>query len=179
VRPPEPPLAAQLDLPKGQGLVLEEVSPNAPAAKAGMKSHDILLELAGKSVLSSNTAFGELLKGVKPNTLVDIVVIRKGKKKTIKGVSLPEAARPARGLTQLSSDGSNFSVQHADAGRIVVVTGKIVKGKGEVTGVRIVGQGRIANYDSLEKVPVADRELIKQLTGMADTKPVEASKKKP
>ncbi len=179
VRPPEPALAAQLDLPKGQGLVLEEVSPNSPAARAGMKSHDILLELAGKSVPSGNTAFGELIKGVKPNTPVDAVVMRKGKKETIKGVSLPESARPTRGLTQLSSDGSKFTVQHTDTGRIVVVTGKIVKGKGEVTGVRIVGQGRIANYDSLEKVPEADRELVKQLAGMADTKPVEASKKKP
>jgi beta-lactamase regulating signal transducer with metallopeptidase domain len=179
VRPPEPALVAQLDLPKGQGQVLEEVAPNSPAAKAGMKSHDVLLGLAGKSVPSGNREFGELLKGVKPSAPVDGVVMRKGKKETIKGLSLPEAARPTRGLTQLSSDGSNFSVQHTDAGRIVVVTGKIVKGKGEVTGVRIVGQGRIANYDSLEKVPDADRELVKQLAAMADTKPVEASKKSP
>jgi hypothetical protein len=181
-RPPEPALATQLDLPKGQGQVLEEVAPNSAAAKAGLKAHDILLELRGKSVPSNRDQFARLLEGVKPKTPVDAVVLRKGKKETIKGLSLPEAARaekPPRGITQFSSDGTNFTVQHIDAGRIIQVTGKTVKGKGEVTGVRITGQGRFDSYDSLEKVPEADRDLVKQLTAMADTKPVEASKKTP
>src|SRR5262249_44721292 len=50
LRKPSAALADQLDLPKGQGMVVEEVGPNSPAAKAGVKANDILLELDGKAV---------------------------------------------------------------------------------------------------------------------------------
>src|SRR4029078_13353812 len=37
-------LRAQLELPDNQGLVVANVVPNSPAAKAGLKQHDILLK---------------------------------------------------------------------------------------------------------------------------------------
>jgi hypothetical protein len=101
LRKPSTTLTDQLDLPKDQGQVLEEVGPNSAAAKAGLKQHDILLELAGKPVPSGSKEFTELLKGVKPNTRVDAVVMRKGKKETIKGLSLPEAKAAAPALPGL------------------------------------------------------------------------------
>jgi Zn-dependent protease with chaperone function/TolA-binding protein len=91
LRPPEPALAAQLALPNGQGQVLETVRPNSAAAKAGLRSHDILLSLDGKAVPSKREEFAQLLKGVKPDTPVAAVVVRKGKKETIKGLSLSVA----------------------------------------------------------------------------------------
>jgi hypothetical protein len=96
VKAPESALVDQLNLPKDQGLVLEEVGANSAAAKAGLKRHDILLELGGKAVPSNPEGFARLLQGVKPNAPVDAVVLRKGKKETIKGLSLPEAKQPAR-----------------------------------------------------------------------------------
>src|ERR1700731_497109 len=42
--------AVQLDLKKGQGLVIDEVLPGSPAAKAGVKASDVLVEVAGKTV---------------------------------------------------------------------------------------------------------------------------------
>jgi serine protease Do len=97
VRKPSETLVDQLDLPRGQGLVLEEVGPNSPAARAGLKAHDILLELAGKPVPSDVGGLRKLLADVKANTPIDAVVLRKGRKETIKGLSLPEAraAEPA------------------------------------------------------------------------------------
>jgi membrane-associated protease RseP (regulator of RpoE activity) len=101
LRKPSATLEDQLDLPKGQGLVLEEVGANSAAAKAGLKKHDILLELGGKPVSSKEADFAELLKGIGVNKPVDAVVMRKGRKETVKGLSLPEAkkvtaeARPA------------------------------------------------------------------------------------
>jgi C-terminal processing protease CtpA/Prc len=91
VQVPEPALAAQLDLPKDQGLVLKDIAPNSAAAKAGLKPHDILLELNGKPVPSRVEDFAGLLKEVKPGTPINVVVLRKGKKETIKGLSLPDA----------------------------------------------------------------------------------------
>jgi beta-lactamase regulating signal transducer with metallopeptidase domain len=87
-------LASQLDLPAGQGLVCLDVPADSPAGKAGLKPHDILLEVAGKVVPNDRNAFVKNLKDVKPDDKVDIVVLRKGRKETIKGVSLPEAGEP-------------------------------------------------------------------------------------
>jgi hypothetical protein len=93
LRKPSATLEDQLDLPKGQGMVLEEVGANSAAAKAGLKKHDILLELGGKPVPSKEADFAELLKGIQTGKPVDAVVMRKGRKETVKGLSLPEAKK--------------------------------------------------------------------------------------
>jgi hypothetical protein len=90
---PSATLVDQLDLPKDQGMVLEEVGPNSPVARAGMKAQDILLELNGKPVPSKHDQFDKLLAGIEADKKVDAVVLRKGVKKTVKGLSLPEAKR--------------------------------------------------------------------------------------
>ena len=93
-------LVDQLGLQKGQGQVIVQVQPDTAAAKAGLKASDILLELDGKMVPSDARSFDAMLEQIKPNTPVDAVVLRKGKKETIKGLSLPEAA-PQKGLPGL------------------------------------------------------------------------------
>ncbi|HEY1860309.1 MAG TPA: M56 family metallopeptidase, partial [Gemmataceae bacterium] len=97
---PSSTLAEQLDLPKGQGLVVEQVTADSAAAKAGIKSHDILLELNGKAVPSDTGELMKILADIKPDKAVDAVVLRKGKKETIKGLSLPEA-KPGDDLNPL------------------------------------------------------------------------------
>jgi hypothetical protein len=94
---PSDALVDQLDLPKGQGVVIEKVLPDSAAAKAGLKPNDILLEVHGKPVPSKTADLAKMLEEIKADTAVDVVVLRKGKKETIKGVKLPEAkaARPA------------------------------------------------------------------------------------
>jgi beta-lactamase regulating signal transducer with metallopeptidase domain len=94
VEKPSDVLAAQLDLPAGQGLVCVDVPADSTAGKAGLKPHDILLEVGGKPVPSDRDAFVRNLGDVKPDAPVDIVVLRKGHKETIKGVKLPKAREP-------------------------------------------------------------------------------------
>lgn len=88
---PSATLAEQLDLPKDQGLVVRTVTPDTPAAKAGMKANDILLELNGKPVPANVQEFVKQLHDIKADKPVDAVVLRKGKRETIKGLTLPEA----------------------------------------------------------------------------------------
>jgi hypothetical protein len=95
VQTPNATLVDQLDLPKGQGLVVEDVQAESAAAKAGIKNHDILLELNGKAVHANPAEFVRSLRDVKADTPVDVVVLRKGKRETIKGLSLPEAKAEA------------------------------------------------------------------------------------
>ena len=96
VEPPSADLIEQLELPKGQGLVVRDVLPDSAAAKAGLKSHDVLLELNGKAVPNRAGDLSRLLADIKPDANVEVVVMRKGKKETIKEIKLPEAkaARP-------------------------------------------------------------------------------------
>jgi hypothetical protein len=91
-------LAEQLDLPKGQGLVVREVLPDTAASKAGVKLHDVLLEFNGKAVPNRVEDFTRMLADVKPDAAVELVVVRKGKKETIKDVKLPEAKPGQPGL---------------------------------------------------------------------------------
>jgi membrane-associated protease RseP (regulator of RpoE activity) len=84
-------LVDQLDLDKNQGLVITKVMSDSAAAKAGLKVNDILLEVDGTAVSSNPAAFVKSLGAVKTNTPVTVVVLRKGKKEVIKGLSLPEA----------------------------------------------------------------------------------------
>jgi len=96
-------LTEQLDLPRDQGLVISEVVPGSAAAKGGIKPNDILLELNGKAVPSDMQKFRQQISEAKANTMIEAVVLRKGRKETIKGISLPEAkeeeaANPNPGL---------------------------------------------------------------------------------
>jgi beta-lactamase regulating signal transducer with metallopeptidase domain len=91
VEKPSAVLVEQLDLPKDQGLVLHEIVPDSAAAKAGLKANDILLEFSGKPVLSDPQSFHKQVLDVATNKSVDAVVLRKGKREVIKGVTLPEA----------------------------------------------------------------------------------------
>jgi membrane-associated protease RseP (regulator of RpoE activity) len=88
-------LSDQLDLPRGQGMVLTNVKPDSAAAKAGLKTNDILLEINGKSVPSEEPEYYKLINDIKAGTPVDAVVLRKGKKETVKGVTLPEGKADA------------------------------------------------------------------------------------
>jgi membrane-associated protease RseP (regulator of RpoE activity) len=192
VRAPSATLTDQLDLPKGQGLVLEELAPNSAAAKAGLKKHDILLELNGKAVPSKADEFRKVLAEVKPNTPVEAVVLRKGKRETIKGLALPEAkavARPGRrplggnvvpnvpgflpglggvggSMTTVSRNGDEFTTRHQAGGVRITVKGKVARGTAEVSEVQLEEGGKTTTYSGVDKVPAEYREKVKKLAAM-------------
>jgi hypothetical protein len=91
IQTPGETLVDQLDLPSGKGLVISHVQSNSAAAKAGLKAHDILLEFNGKAVSNEPAKLVHIIGDLKANTGIDAVVLRKGKKETIKGIKLPEA----------------------------------------------------------------------------------------
>jgi len=90
VEKPNATLVDQLDLPANVGQVVMDVVPNHAADKAGIKANDILLEIGGKPVPSEAGDLVRLMRDFKADEKVDVVVMRKGKKETIKGVTLPE-----------------------------------------------------------------------------------------
>jgi S1-C subfamily serine protease len=94
---PGPALVEQLGLEKGQGLLVLDVSKDSAADKVGIKRYDIIVELAGQAVTMDQNDFRRVIAEHKANTPADVVVIRKGKKETLVGLSLPEVVtRPPR-----------------------------------------------------------------------------------
>ncbi len=97
VEPPGEALADQLGLPQGEGLVVDQVKDGSPAAKAGLKPNDILLRLGGQRVPSDPARFREQVQELKANTPLEAQILRKGKRETIKGLTLPGTdAGPAK-----------------------------------------------------------------------------------
>lgn len=86
-------LVDQLGLTKGKGLVIQDVRPDSAADKAGLKTHDVIVEFNGKPVPDEVPDFVRLVDEVKSNTPVDAVVVRKGKQETVKGITLPDLRR--------------------------------------------------------------------------------------
>lgn len=91
VEKPTPILAEQLDLPAARGIVVIDVVPDSTAAKAGIKVNDILLEIGGKVISNEPAELQRMVREFKPDAKVDVVLLRKGKKETIKDMALPEA----------------------------------------------------------------------------------------
>jgi len=89
-----PALASQMPdlLPKGQGVLVQQVANDSPAAKAGLQAHDILLTI-NEQKLQSPEQLVKLVRDAKPGTEVNIDYLRAGKTANVK-VALGEAKLP-------------------------------------------------------------------------------------
>jgi hypothetical protein len=191
VEVPSATLIDQLDLPKEKGVVVQEVLPDSAAAKAGLKPHDILLELNGKDVPSKIDEFVKQLNDIKAKTPVNAVVLRKGRKETIKGIELPEEPKDAfrfrRGarFNPLRNEflnpegaGVQLNVSRVDGkvtaslkekGLSLKLTGTVDAGKLKVQEIAVQEDGGAPQkYDSVEKVPEKHREQTRKLIEAAE-----------
>ncbi|HTZ73743.1 MAG TPA: DegQ family serine endoprotease [Candidatus Aquilonibacter sp.] len=75
-------LAKQFGLSQPGGAVVAQVEPNTPAAKAGIKQGDVILQVNGKPVNSANDLRLEISQTT-PGTTVNLQVSRDGKTMTI------------------------------------------------------------------------------------------------
>jgi hypothetical protein len=93
--PVMPALRAQLSLPEKQGVLVAAVMPDSPAAKAGVKQHDVLVRVGGKPLgeVRDLVRAIEAAKGAK----VKIELIRGGKPLTLEALPAkrPEGAGQA------------------------------------------------------------------------------------
>src|SRR5262249_34722499 len=85
-----PVLAAQLNLEKNTGLVIDRVDPRSPADMAGFKVNDLLVKVGDKPAPGDSMSFRRLLADIDPDKPFDVVLLRVGKEETIKGVKIPK-----------------------------------------------------------------------------------------
>jgi serine protease Do len=72
-----PDMAKLLQLKNNQGVIVASVEPGSPADKAGLKSHDVLLEMSGKQIESYDSFRNEVAM-LKPNSRVTFLISRNG-----------------------------------------------------------------------------------------------------
>lgn len=81
IREVSPELAEAFNFPKNQGALVEDLSKEGPAYKAGLRSGDIIVSFNGKPVDSVNT-LRNLVAGTSAGVKTAIVVFRDGKYQT-------------------------------------------------------------------------------------------------
>jgi hypothetical protein len=88
-RPTFPALRAQLHLPEGQGIVVDAVVPDSPAAKAGIAQYDVILKADDKKI-SDISNLQQAVEAAKDKEM-KLEIIRDGQPKTI---AVTPAKRP-------------------------------------------------------------------------------------
>ena len=75
-------MAKALKLDDKQGAIVSEVFEDSPAAKSGLKPHDIIIKVDGKSISNSSNLKNMVSSG-RPGDKVKLIVLRNGKAKKI------------------------------------------------------------------------------------------------
>lgn len=109
-----PGLAENFNLPNQNGALVDEVEPDTPADKAGIKSGDVIIEFNGEAINSAN----DLLLAVSdcsPGAETTVKFIRDGKEHTVK-ITLAERPNETAENTQPDAlDGVTVSDLDSDA----------------------------------------------------------------
>lgn len=74
-------LRAQLDLPEGQGVLIDQVIADAPAEEAGLKTFDVIVSVAGKKVTNPRDVADAVVQADGDELKVDY--LRGGKQHTV------------------------------------------------------------------------------------------------
>jgi len=103
-----PKIAKSFGLPKVEGVLLSDITPNGPAAKAGLKREDIVLQMNDQPV-NDPSEFQLRIAMTPPGSNVRLKVFHSGSERTVT-VSLGEL--PAKsGQAENEEGGSNSSLQ--------------------------------------------------------------------
>lgn len=82
IQPVTSEIADSLGLKSRQGALVDEAQPNAPAAKAGLRSGDVITALDGKPIKGSRE-LARQIAATSPDSSVKLDVIRKGEPRTL------------------------------------------------------------------------------------------------
>ena len=75
-------VAEYLELPFAEGVVITDIVPDSPAAKAGLRKYDVILKVNDQSFKSGNE-ISKFIKSMKPGDQVNLEVFRDGHRTTI------------------------------------------------------------------------------------------------
>src|SRR5881296_358721 len=155
IQPVTAELGTKFGVNEGEGVLVNEVFENDPAARAGMKPGDIITKLDGKTVDTPNL-LSRLIAGLEPGATTRIEVVRDGKRQIL-SVALSEkrenavvaSVPPSRSDVKLGIDVQDLSVELAEKFKLKDAKGVLIAK---------VDQGSIAQAEGLR-----EGDLIKEV----------------
>ena len=155
IQPVTAELANKFGVAEGQGVLVNEVFENDPAARAGIKPGDIITKVDGKPVDTPNV-LSRLIAGIEPGAAASIEVVRDGKRQVL-SVSLSErkenvivaSVPPSRTEVKLGIDVQDLTAELAEKFKLKDSKGVLIAK---------VDQGSIAQAEGLR-----EGDLIKEV----------------
>jgi hypothetical protein len=174
-------LIDQLNLPKGHGLVVTEVIDKSPAQKAGVKVNDVLIRFNNQPVPNSAEDFLKVVAAVKAEAPIEIVIVRRGRAETIRGIKLLPPPAPIATFTRtaasrvagqvvitVNSSGKSFTLRRQEGPLSITVVAEAAHGKKTVLSIAIEDKGLSAKYEKAADVPAAYRSKVDHLIQLLD-----------
>ncbi len=154
IQPLSPDLAKEFNLPdESSGVLVGGVSPNSPAAKAGLRDGDVITELNGKKITDPRSLQLQVAQ-IAPGTKVNVHVLRsesggKASTKTLAATlgEMPQEALAAMGGSRNSPEEDNGGKQNMDALDGVEVTDIDQAARRELNIPRTVRGALVVNVD--------------------------------
>ncbi|WP_455220385.1 DegQ family serine endoprotease [Kaarinaea lacus] len=144
IQPVNQDLADAFELGRPQGALVAEVTPGSPAAKAGIKSGDIITSYDGKAVGSSDQ-LPPMVAGTTVGNSVPVIVVRKGNEKKLT-VTIGQLDKAKLAMTEDSVEVDKLAVtvanlsedqrQKANTGDLGVLVQSVKAGPAANAGIR-------------------------------------------
>jgi serine protease Do len=96
-----PALQRALSLPMDEGALVQDVTPQSPAERAGLRPYDVIVQVEGRAVLTNQ----ELIRDIssrQPGTIARLEIVREGRRQPL---TVKLAERPLRGEDTDASGG--------------------------------------------------------------------------
>jgi hypothetical protein len=148
----------------GAGVLVTEVEPDSPAAKAGLRAGDVIVK-AGDADVASPDALHKAMGGTKPGEQLSLQVLRKGSRKKVTATlgkmpqdEMPQASATTRRFRFGSDDDQDVNVL---APRVLRRMNRDDKGRREI----IIERQRLADddLDEVRQEMEALRQELKRL----------------
>lgn len=155
IQPVTAELATKFGVSESEGVLVNEVFENDPAARAGIKPGDIITKVEGKTVDTPNM-LSRLIAGLDPGATTTVEIVRDGKRQVL-SVSLSErresaivaSVPPSRSEIKLGIDVQDLSADLAEKFKLKDAKGVLISK---------VDQGSIAQAEGLR-----EGDLIKEV----------------
>lgn len=152
-----PDMAELLQLKSSQGIIITSVEKGSPADKAGLESHDVLLEMNGKKI-DTYDSFRNNVAILKPGSNMRLTVLRDGKNREI-DVTLAE--RPKE-IAQSDRSKSQQNSQEALGVAVQNVTKDLAEQFGYPLGEGVIVTGVVPGSPAAE-AGIQTGDLIKSI----------------